>query len=451
MPEPIRVCGGGWGGEFVIITAGIDFYPYAFSQNLMSESEKYSKENLQDDPELVEMLRSYSERAKEAINEAPDSKSIRYLIEDLQLDVIHDGERGIGEIRKEVLKSNKAKKDIKTKVSTREDNTPSEILVPDEVHKNATTALRCDKPVVLYGPTGTGKTTFAKQLAIENSVGYSLNTATPSWTSKDIIGGIGPELTGRGQLSYRTELGCVAEGIKKAREFDIDYTVIIDEITRADISKIFGSLYTAIENPHQTLIETEDGETIELDPRVNIICTMNMSDRTVNELDDAITRRFAMVEVDEYEKDSRRELFETWIDQNIDMADASGGSPQFEEESLINLFEEDYRGINEGRKETSQGPITRFGPMHYEDVTVFLGKATQDSDLYLEDPEGAVGQAFRTYIVPRLLNSASYPQMERIVQHYKTLDEEFEYNLTPAVKLAERQLDAEKRQMGSYE
>ena len=298
---------------------------------------------------------------------------------------------------------------------------------------------------------GTGKTTFAKQLAIENSVGYSLNTATPSWTSKDIIGGIGPELTGRGQLSYRTELGCVAEGIKKAREFDIDYTVIIDEITRADISKIFGSLYTAIENPHQTLIETEDGETIELDPRVNIICTMNMSDRTVNELDDAITRRFAMVEVDEYEKDSRRELFETWIDQNIDMSDASGGSPQFEEESLINLFEEDYRGINEGRKETSQGPITRFGPMHYEDVTVFLGKATQDSDLYLEDPEGAVGQAFRTYIVPRLLNSASYPQMERIVQHYKTLDEEFEYNLTPAVKLAERQLDAEKRQMGSYE
>lgn len=417
----------------------------------MSESKKYSKENLQEDQNLVEMLRNYTEQAKKAINKAPDSESIRYLIEDLQLDVIHDGERGIGDIRKEVLKSDKATKDIKTKVSTREDNTPSKTLVPDEVHKNATVALRCNKPVVLYGPTGTGKTTFAKQLAIENSVGYSLNTATPSWTSKDIIGGIGPELTGEGQLSYRTELGCVAEGIKKAREFDINYTVVIDEITRADISKIFGSLYTAIENPHQTLIETEDGETIELDPRVNIICTMNMSDRTVNELDNAITRRFAMVEVDEYEKDSRRELFETWIDQNIDMAGTSAGSPQFEEEELIHLFEEDYRGINEGRKETSQGSITRFGPMHYEDITVFLGKATEDSDLYLDDPESAVGQAFRTYIVPRLLNSASYPQMERIVQHYKTLDEDFDYNLTPAVKLAERELEAEQRQMGSYE
>jgi 5-methylcytosine-specific restriction protein B len=417
----------------------------------MSESQEYSKENLQQDEDKVETLRSYQEWAKEAVQEAPDPESIRYLIQDLQLDLIHDGERGMGDIRKEVLKSDKAPKDIKTKVSTRADNTPSGILVPDEVHKNATTALRCNKPVVLYGPTGTGKTTFAKQLAIENSVGYSLNTATPSWTSKDIIGGIGPELTGGGQLSYRTELGCVAEGIRKAREFDIDYTVIIDEITRADISKIFGSLYTAIENPHQTLIETESGETIELDPRVNIICTMNMSDRTVNELDDAITRRFAMVEVDEYEKDSRRELFETWIDQNIDMAGTSGGSPQFEEEELINLFEEDYKGINEGRKDTSQGAITRFGPMHYEDVTVFLGKATQDGDLYLDDPDGAVGQAFRTYIVPRLLNSASYPQMERIVQHYKALDDDFDYNLNPAVRLAERQLEAEERQMGSYE
>lgn len=427
------------------------FCLYRYSQNVMSESEEYSKSNLQQDEDKVRMLRNYEPEAKKAIRNAPDAESIRYMIEDIKLDMEHEGDRGLGEVRREVLKSDKAPKDIKTKVSTRQDETPSEILVPDDVHKNAKTAIRCNKPVVLYGPTGTGKTTFAKQLAMENSVGYSLNTATPSWTSKDIIGGIGPKLRGGGQLRYRTELGCVAEGVRNAREFDIDYTVIIDEITRADISKIFGPLYTAIENPHQTLIETEDGDTIELDPRVNIICTMNMSDRTVNELDNAITRRFAMIEVDEYEPESRRKLFETWIDENIDMADTTGGSPQFEEEELISLFEADYKGINEGRKGTSQGPITRFGPMHYEDVAVFLGKATVDDDLYLDDPEEGVGQAFRTYIVPRLLNSASYPQMERVVQHYKALDDDFEYDLNPAVSLAERQLEAEQRRMGSYE
>jgi 5-methylcytosine-specific restriction protein B len=417
----------------------------------MSEPEEYSKKNLQQDEDKVRLLREYEGEAKKAIKNAPDPESIRFMIEDIKLDMEHEGDRGLGEIRREVLKSEKAPKDIKTKVSTRHDQTPSEVLVPEDVHRNAKTALRCNKPVVLYGPTGTGKTTFAKQLAIENSVGYSLNTATPSWTSKDIIGGIGPELRDGGNLSYRTELGCVAEGVRNAREFDINYTVVIDEITRADISKIFGPLYTAIENPHQTLIETEDGDTIELDPRVNIICTMNMSDRTVNELDNAITRRFAMIEVDEYEPESRRKLFETWIEENIDMAGASGGSPQFEEAKLIELFEKDYEGINEGREGTSQGSITRFGPMHYEDVTVFLGEATQSGDLYLDSPETAVGQAFRTYIVPRLLNSASYPQMERIVQHYRALDDDFQYDLKPAVRLAERQLKAEERQMGSYE
>jgi len=426
----------------ILYTAG-----YLYS-TMSDSSDDYTLEDAKDE---VGILRRVTDDVVEAIRNAENEDVLEFLIEDEKLDVVHDGKRGLGRVRRAVLESALASDRLKRVVSLRGDETPEEILVPKDVERNAKVALEAGKPVVLYGPTGTGKTTFAKQLAIENSVGYSLNTATPSWTSKDIIGGIGPELRGSGQLSYRTELGCVAEGVRNARKFDIDYTVIIDEITRADISKIFGPLYTAIENPHQTLIETEDGETIELDPRVNIICTMNMSDRTVNELDNAITRRFAMIEVDEYEPENRRKLFEIWVDENIDMARTGAGSPQYEEDELIALFEADYEGINEGRKETSQGPITRFGPMHYEDVAVFLGKATEDSDLYLDDPEGAVGQAFRTYIVPRLLNSASYPQMERIVQHYKALNDDFEYDLTPAVSLAERQLEAEQRQMGSYE
>nr|WP_233710728.1 AAA family ATPase [Natronococcus pandeyae] len=302
----------------------------------------------------------------------------------------------------------------------------------------------------MYGPTGTGKTTFAKQLALEHSIGYSLNTATPSWTAKDIIGGIGPNLSGH-RLNYQTELGCVSEAVKRSEDFDIDYTVILDEITRADISKIFGPLYTAIENPQQELIETDDGEPITLKENVNIICTMNMSDRTVNELDNAITRRFAMIEVDQYSDDSRRRLFEKFIDEHIEKANSSG-SPQIEESRLRELFEMDYLGINEGNDQTSQGPIMRFGPMHYEDVTKFIGESTNDPALYLDNPGEAVGQAFRTYIVPRLLNSAAFPQIERIENHYRELNDEFgEYDLTPAADLAKRELEAEQRQLGSYE
>jgi 5-methylcytosine-specific restriction protein B len=247
-------------------------------------------------------------------------------------------------------------------------------------------------------------------------------------------------------ITYHTELGAVTEGVKRTRDFGIPYAVILDEITRADISQIFGPLYTAIENRNQTLIETDDGEAIELDEDLSIICTMNMSDRTVNELDNAITRRFAMVEVDEYEDEDRRTLFEDWLDENL------GDVPLVDNGDLLSLFEADYDGINHGSEQASRGPIMRFGPMHYRDVTVFLREALQDEDLYMNAPGEAVGQAFRTFIVPRLLNSAAFPQIEQIEEHYRALDKSFEaFDMAPAAELASRELEAERRQMGSYE
>jgi 5-methylcytosine-specific restriction protein B len=398
--------------------------------------------------ENLNVLRTVEDHVVEAIESASGEDVLEFLILEQQLDIFHEGNQGVGPIRRAVLKSSKASRDLKRKVITRGDDTPGDMLVPDEVERNARTALKTGKPVVLYGPTGTGKTTFAKQLALRHSVGYSLHTATPSWTAKDIVGGIGPNLSGsRGSsITYQTELGAVTEGVKRARDFEIPYAVILDEITRADISQIFGPLYTAIENRNQTLIETDDGEAIELDDDLSIICTMNMSDRTVNELDNAITRRFAMVELDEYEDDDRRALFEGWLDENL------GDVPLVDTDELLALFEADYDGINHGSEQASRGPIMRFGPMHYRDVTVFLREALQDEDLYMEEPEEAIGQAFRTFIVPRLLNSAAFPQIEQVEEHYRALDNSFDaFDLAPAAELASRELEAERRQMGSYE
>ncbi|AZH26009.1 AAA family ATPase [Haloplanus aerogenes] len=402
----------------------------------------HAKENL-------EVLRAVPEQVVEAIENAADESVLNFLIREQKLDIHHEGDQGIGPLRQAVLRSPHASQELKRTVITRGDDTPSTILVPDDVERNARTSLRTGKPVVLYGPTGTGKTTFAKQLALRHCVGFSLHTATPSWTAKDIIGGIGPKLTGSTDvrsLGYETELGAVSEGVKCARDFDIPYAVILDEITRADISQIFGPLYTAIENRKQTLIETDDGETIELDEDVSIICTMNMSDRTVNELDNAITRRFAMVELDEYEGEDRRALFEGWIDDNL------GDIPLISNDELLELFEADYNGINNGSEQASRGPIMRFGPMHYRDVTIFLCEALRDESLYMDAPGEAVGQAFRTFIVPRLLNSAAFPQIEQIEEHYRALNKSFEtFDLSPATELASRELQAEQRQMGSYQ
>lgn len=407
-----------------------------------SSDNSYTLEDAKDD---IEILHRVPDEAVGAVRDAKDEDVLKYLINDEKLDMSHDGERGIGQVRRAVLESSLAPKRLKRIVSLRGDTTPDKILVPPAVERNAKVALKAGKPVVLYGPTGTGKTTLAKQLARDTSIGYTLNTATPSWTASDIIGGISPDHTGE-SLSYRTKLGCVSQAVQRARQFDVDYSVILDEITRADISKIFGPLYTAIENPHQTIFETDEGETIELDERVNIICTMNMSDRTVNELDNAITRRFAMIELDEYEEEDRHQLFEMFLKDHIpDQTD-------FDKRDLLRLFDQDYQGINNGYESTSQGAIMRFGPMHYRDVAVFLGVGCQEKGEYEYNQLDAVGQAFRTYIVPRLLNSAAFPQVERIAEHYRTLNGEFDaFDLSPAADLAERELEQERRQMGSYE
>ena len=407
-----------------------------------SSDDTYSVE---DAKEEIDILQRIEEEVVKAIERAENEEVLQYLIEDKELDNEHDGKRGLGQVRRAVLESDIASDRLKRVVSLRGDDTPEDILVPNDVMRNAKVALDAGKPVVLYGPTGTGKTTFAKQLARETGIGYSLHTATPSWTPSDIIGGITPDYTGE-SLSYRTKLGCVSEGVQRARDFDIEYGVILDEITRADISKIFGPLYTAIENPHQTIFETDQGETIELDERVNIICTMNMSDRTVNELDNAITRRFAMIELDEYEEDKRRQLFKDWISTHVT------GQTDLEEGEILRLFERDYEGINHGSESTAQGAIMRFGPMHYRDIAVFIGVACREGGEYEYDQTDAVGQAFRTYIVPRLLNSAAFPQVERIAEHYRALNDDFEsFDLSPAAELAERELEQERRQMGSYE
>lgn len=360
------------------------------------------------------------------------------------LDSYH--EEGLGDIRRAVLFSD-CDPSHKKEIHSRADNTPENIRVPSDVQDNAFGALEAGKPVVLYGPTGTGKTTFAKQLAnkYEKNIGYEIHTATPSWTAEDIVGRIEPKLTEEGgDLSYHKRLGAVTQAVDQARKICDDgytYTVILDEITRADISRIFGPLYSAIENPQQTIFETDDEHTIQLDENVNIICTMNMSDRTVNELDDAITRRFAMIDVDHFTDEGRRLLFDEWINQ-VELP--------IDNQYLRRFFEKDHDLLN-NRNNENKSPIQQFGPMHYKDIISFLETTCRKGGRYDQRPYEAVGQAYRTYIIPRLLNTASYEQMKRIREHYSDLNDETDFDLSPTIKLIDRRQQTARQHLGINE
>jgi len=377
--------------------------------------------------------------AKDFITRTTDPDAIRYLVEDYTIDVDVPGAGT--ELKEAILTSETAPLDVKQTVAQRNADL-GDVLVPDTVERNARTALAVGKPIVLYGPTGTGKTYFAKQLALETCVDYEVHTATPTWTPADITGSIQPE-THDGKITYHRRAGCVSQGIQQAEQYGDNYAVIIDEITRADISQVFGPLYTAIEDHDQVIFRDEEGTGLTLTDDLKLICTMNMSDRTVNELDNAITRRFAMVELSRYEDDARTELFDDWIgeldpgpDRNIDTTE------------LKDLFEKHHRGINEGTTTNSEGGIMEFGPMHYVDVTKFLKHACEPGGPYAGEAITAVGQAFATYVTPRLLNTASLPQINRIASHYETLDDQFRFDMSAPAELARRQAAAEERDMG---
>ncbi|WP_276302628.1 AAA family ATPase [Halorussus lipolyticus] len=377
--------------------------------------------------------------AEEFISKTDDPSALEFLVEEKNIDADVPGSGA--KLRDEILKSSVAPLEVKQTVAQRNQNL-GDPLVPETVEKNARTAIEVGKPIVLYGPTGTGKTYFAKQLALETCIDYSIHTATPTWTPADITGSIQPR-TDDGEIEYHRKAGCISQGIQKANKYQNNWAVIVDEITRADISQVFGPLYTAIEDEEQVIFHGDDGdEPLTLGDDVKIICTMNMSDRTVNELDDAITRRFAMIELARYGDDERAALFDQWLG-NL------GSEVDIDRDELRTLFERHHRGVNEGTTTSSEGAIIEFGPMHYEDVTKFLGHACKSDGPYAGDEATAVGQAFATFVAPRLLNTAALPQINRLASHYETLDDQFEaFDLRPAVDLATRQAEAEEREMG---
>ena len=164
-------------------------------------------------------------------------------------------------------------------------------------------ALLYDKGQVIFqGPPGTGKTYVAQKLA-EHLAGskerVTLVQLHPSYAYEDFVQGFRPTLED-GVAGFELRDGPFLRAAKLARKEESEkHFLVIDEINRGNIAKVFGELYFLLEYRDQEIrlqYQRDDEEAFSLPPNLYIIGTMNTADRSIALVDLALRRRFYFVE-----------------------------------------------------------------------------------------------------------------------------------------------------------
>ena len=159
------------------------------------------------------------------------------------------------------------------------------------------------KQIVLYGPPGTGKTWLAKRLArhltSDMDGAVRLVQFHPSYTYEDFFEGFRPLPGSGGSLSFELRPGPFRDFAETAEDdTSTPYILVIDEINRANLAKVFGELYFLLEYRDESIrLQYSSTKPFRLPPNLFIIGTMNTADRSIAKIDAAMRRRFAFVEL----------------------------------------------------------------------------------------------------------------------------------------------------------
>lgn len=121
---------------------------------------------------------------------------------------------------------------------------------------------------------------------------------------EEFVEGIRPHIADNGQMSYRVESGAFLRLCQQAKQDPSHrYAMLIDEINRANVARVFGELMSLIE-PTKRAGQTDSlsvnlaysRQPFSVPSNVDIYATMNSQDHSLAPLDMAFRRRFEFIE-----------------------------------------------------------------------------------------------------------------------------------------------------------
>jgi len=182
----------------------------------------------------------------------------------------------------------------------------AELFIDEDTLRAARAGLARRRNLLLQGPPGTGKTFLARRLAwllmgARDERRIELVQFHPSYGYEDFILGFRPDAEGRFQLVPGT-LPLLAE--HAAADPDRPYFLLIDEINRGNVPRIFGELLLLLEadkrGPAHALrlpYAPPEAPRFFLPANLYVIGTLTLADRSLSPLDYALRRRFAFVDL----------------------------------------------------------------------------------------------------------------------------------------------------------